>query len=1227
MRYSEVVNFEPVESLIQLLDANQKEKAINLVKSYVMSDSMAELLNEVVIPQLQFDNIMDNKGIFIVGNYGTGKSHLMSVISSIAEDRDLLQYVDNEKFRSEAEKIAGKFEVLRIELGAVTTSLRDIILKKEIERDLKKRGIDFTFPEMNEITNNKESLIEMMAKFEEKYPDKGYLIVIDELLDFLKTKREHELIHDLIFLRELGEACKNTRIRIIAGLQESLFDSPKFSHVKDKILQIKDRYENIIIRKEDIEYVVSKRLLKKDERQKAYIRQHLQKFTHLYNNMVNELERFVDLYPIHPKYIEVFQNIYIAEHRQILKTISLTIKKILNEEIPENDTGIISYDSYWDHLTEMTAARTDEQIREVVDKSKTLGNIIASSTINPVYKKYGLKIIKALSIHRLTTGDIYAPIGLTIENIKDDLCLNIVESPEIEEEFLLSTISTILKEIIRAVSGQFISYNESNRQYYLDLKKTVDYQAKIEEKAEMLSDDDLNRYYFKVLLKLLEWENITASIPGHQIWEYRLLWKDKNVERKGYLFFGNPNERPTAQPPRDFYIYFLRLFEYNHWEDQNKEDEVFFIFNEMTDDFVNKLKLYAAANELANASPANSSDKRVYLDKAKEFEKAIINSIRDNILNCFKIRYKGQEKTIRETTRNRNIGEKGFKEIVDDIASNYLSNYFNQIYPDYPKFSTIITFNNIEEATKAALNCIAGKKDELGLSVLDSLGLLDGERIDPSNSIYAKHFLDLVSNLPPGAVINKKELFEKDKSGDEIDKRFKLEPYFVVVILASLVYSGDVILTDAANREYDSTKLNELALADLNKIIEFKYIKRPRDIPIQALIKLSECLGIPGHIKNPDRMIEAIADILKKVEAIIEDILRVKEEINKGIYIWDYVPEMLEEKDTYLDKLNKFKEFLDSLKIYNTPAKLKSFKYTAEEIEENFKTNRILKDIKLILEFREKIRDYVDYLKAAEAFTDDSTFKEIITEVKNKIKEAMNDLSKLNEDYINEILEDLKRAKKRYKEVYIAEHRKYRLDINEDDKKAKLLSSKEFDNLRKLCQIKDIFNSKKFDDITNKLSSALTCYSLTDDDMERNVICPHCKFNPKDNNKVLVDGLIDSIEDEVLNTLNDWEQQLLKALEDSIIAENMKYLKPDEKREIEEFISNKKLPEVISSNFINAINQLMEGFDKIELKSEDLKEIIPKGPITVDEFKDAIDKYINNLLKGKQKDKVRILIR
>ena len=46
--------------------------------------------------------------------------------------------------------------------------------------------------------------------------------------------------------------------------------------------------------------------------------------------------------------------------------------------------------------------------------------------------------------------------------------------------------------------------------------------------------------------------------------------------RGGYLFFGAPTERSTAQPPRDFYLYFLQPFDPPYFKDEKKADEVFF---------------------------------------------------------------------------------------------------------------------------------------------------------------------------------------------------------------------------------------------------------------------------------------------------------------------------------------------------------------------------------------------------------------------------------------------------------------------------------------------------------------------------------------------------------------------------------------------------------------------------------------------------------------------------
>src|SRR5690606_25936823 len=135
-----------------------------LVRSYVMSDSMADLVTSKIISQLNLEDVVDNKGVLVVGNYGTGKSHLMSVISAIAANSAYLQEVQNMKFRASAKSIAGKFEVLRIEIGSTEASLRTIITSN-IEQDLARRGITYKFPDVGNITNNKDALISMMAAF------------------------------------------------------------------------------------------------------------------------------------------------------------------------------------------------------------------------------------------------------------------------------------------------------------------------------------------------------------------------------------------------------------------------------------------------------------------------------------------------------------------------------------------------------------------------------------------------------------------------------------------------------------------------------------------------------------------------------------------------------------------------------------------------------------------------------------------------------------------------------------------------------------------------------------------------------------------------------------------------------------------------------------------------------------------------------------------------------
>ena len=136
-------------------------------------------------------------------------------------------------------------------------SLRGIITSN-LEQDLARRGISYKFPDVKTITNNKDSLLDMMAAFAEKYGDeRGYLVVVDELLDYLRTRKDNELMADLNFMRELGEIIKSSRFRFISGVQEALFDNSAFRQVSSSLLKMKDCFEQVLIRSEDIAFVPS----------------------------------------------------------------------------------------------------------------------------------------------------------------------------------------------------------------------------------------------------------------------------------------------------------------------------------------------------------------------------------------------------------------------------------------------------------------------------------------------------------------------------------------------------------------------------------------------------------------------------------------------------------------------------------------------------------------------------------------------------------------------------------------------------------------------------------------------------------------------------------------------------------------------------------------------------------------------------------------------------------
>lgn len=1224
MKYSELISFKPIESTIQLLETADKKVAQDMVQTYVMSDNMAESIKATVIDQLQMEEVVDNKAVMIVGNYGTGKSHLMSVIAAIATDAENLEFSQNKRFAKDMEIIAGKFEVLRLKVDGLTMPLREVILA-EIEDDFANRGIDYTVPDLNNVRDNARLIKEVMQAFQSKYPDKGYMIVIDELLSYLTSRDERQIVLDLAFLQSMAEMCSKSRIRLICGVQEKVFDNPRFSFVSETLKKVGDRFTQIIITKEATAYVVSERILKKTPEQKAMIRQHLEKFSGLYGGMSSKMEDFVDLFPIHPSYIDVFNKIYVIENRHILKNISMTIKDIFDEQVPEDAPGVISFDDYWPAIKSNGLLKSDVTISRVVGASGQLEEIIDRSFAKAAYKPMAKQIIYALSVHRLTTNGLDVQFGLMAENLKDDLCLYL-PMPEQDADFLLGAVNATLKEIMKTVSGQFIIHNESNNQYYIDVDKVVDYDERIKQKASMMAESELNRYFYTVVYGCLEWD-AKEYVNGFKIYQYDLNWDSHNIFREGYLFMGLPGERSTAQPERDFYIHIMPPFGDVSADTHNLDDEVYFYFRG-NDDFKEDLRLYAAAN--AQADISEGKDKDAYLGKAAILRKKLIKYLSENKNACFNVTYKCHMRQLIEVLKGKYNRDMTFKDTIDLASSICLDEYFGTIYPGFPVMKTKITRKNQAENVRAAFDYFAGRKNQQATLMLQSFGILDGDKIRPEGSKYASYYIDMIKKLKPQGVLNYSDIFQPANDNMFEEKGFRINFLFTPIIFLSLVYAGHAVITLKDGSTITASTLDKVPKTSVLDLYEFKYLSRPAQISMAELKKLFEVLEInPALMDNPNDREKGVTELLLKAKEYTNSAVVAERRLTEGFELWGE-PLANQQQVTMMRKAaNAVKdEFANYSAKFNTPAKLNNFSLTSEQIDELGKQIELLKRIPEYITFKTECQDVVTYISSIEYIELGSSMKSAIEDGKAEFREIRDSIMDgvAGDVAAGKVVTKLDKIKEKYIDIYFDEHKKKRLGIDDAKRRGKIQEGQALSNLRKLKGI-EILSGAKLSELEQSMAELKVCYSLTPQDLKSSPICPHCRFSLEDKAKNVA-GQMEQMEDRIDLMVDEWTKMLLDTLSDPIILDQKKFLKAQEAKAIDDFVSSGTLPKKVDDFFVNSINALLKGFEPVVIEMEELMHQLEElPPMDESSFKAKINDIVAGYTKGKDTSKLRIVVK
>lgn len=1219
MKYKELLNFEPITEVVKFSRTGESDYQRSLVKTFVFSDTFKDYLIPLMVRNLDFNQSGETFGLQVVGNYGTGKSHLMSLVSLIAEDQTLLDLVNDEKPRNDLETIAGKFKVFRFELGNAE-SLWEIITFR-IEEYLNTLGIHFSF-DGHGPKSYFDMLLLMMADFEEQFPDKGFLLVVDEMLAYLKGRgTSDKLNQDLAVLQALGQACDKSKFKFIFGVQELIYHSPEFQFAAETLQKVNDRYKDIIITKEDVAFIVKNRLLKKDEHQKQKVKSHLDPFLKLFTDMHGRTQDYIELFPVHPTYFENFEKIRIGKsQREILKTLSKQFSEILELEVPTDNPGLLTYDRYWEDVQKSQDLMAIPDVRKVKEITDTIQDKIDThfTGVRANKKPIAKRIVNACAIKALQQ-ELQKQNGTNTENLVDDLCLT--DKLATDRDFLIDIIDSAAQQIITATSGQYFDKKADNEEYHLRIEGGINFDQKIKDYAATMADAQKDEYFFKFLEVNLPL-NHDPYRTGFKIWEHSIDWKSHKTYRDGYIFFGNPNEKSTTHPRQHFYMYFMPIFDESKKSRNHEEDEVYFVFDGLSEEFKNAVSLYGAA--LSLEVRADTSQKSIYRQKIEELNKKARALFDQEYIRITQVDYQGKELPLSGYPLPGAGATK--EQIFSSVASIIFEDWFADECPNYPKFSqlnTPISKDNFDRLIKQALSKVANPEqaNRDGEGILSGLGCWVPGQLDYSHSPYAKSLLNMLKAKGEGKVLNRDEIIEYvDKSENLwLTRDFKIEAELEFAVMATLTALGEIEITLNSGKAINSTNLSELRNLQNEDFYSFHHIKPPKGVNLAALKTMfTGMLGrdLSNHLKDP----ATYTSLVSTANEWAKRTVTLQSKIRNG-YTFNGIEVISEEEASrYRSHFSAFSGFCDKLANYTTEAKIKNFSFSVEDLNRMLSYKADVEQVEKQLAELDKLNNEISYLQQARQYITDPAFKEEVTQAINQLAQV---LSEENPTKLEAYEKQLRQLKERYADWYLDLYLKYRISEKDHTQKLALLDS----DAKAICDIlkeADFLSSGQYLQWQDKLSKL----QVADSRVNRDLIltAPYQDFNPADFQGAEVLS-VRELKSDLDTLLEQWIDTLKDTLEDPIVRKNMDLLDESDQQLLMDFKSGAiSLGKDNALRIRNAIMDLHQGMEKVELTVENMKATFNK-PLTPDEAIEAFKDYIDQVARGKERDKIRIILK
>lgn len=1210
MQIKELFNFEDIQQVVAIGNIENEQE---MVEKFVISPNLKEDLLEF-LEYLKGNKPEKNTSVDVIGNYGTGKSHLLTFLSLILSNPEMVQYIQDEDLKKEFDLIDKEFLVVKYELPGQDKSLESIFYYR-VKKQLKNiYDVDISDIDINE-KDPKELVEEILLRIKEKYPNKGLIVIFDEYSDFLKSKESYKQNRDLQFTRQIAECSKNQDFILMLSMQEYIFSNPEYKDKADLINKIEKRFLKFNITSENIEDIIAKRMVTKTPNQIEELKNQFEIIKDKFPNIALEEDRYINLFPVHPYLIEMLSRLTLFENRSILMFISDQTKKIQEKEFP----SFITYDLIYDEMIESEhTVKNNEMVKPVVEIVKSLRDIILR--LDSQYQDRAKTLIDALAIKNLVTppdNDGEKKGGDTPEKLAENICI-LPNSKFMEPS---EDISTILNMLISKSEGQFISKDEKSNTYFINLNRTTDYNQIINNKAANMDDLIHNNEVFveDFLLNELGFElaNEIAYAENNKkyVMQDTVTWKERNSFRKGILAI-NIGNKLSIDNGGD---YLISIKGFGPHSINEHDINHIIIKPRYSEEFKQSIRRLAAINQFLKT--------KTHIDVMRSKKNTIIDT---DVKKYFKDALLGS--TIQYKTDTYSLEELGISieitsEIFSQIKEKLLGEDLVSMYPEYPKFKSDakLSLNNIEGTIDSVLREISQKTilsdfDLKSRRILTPLELYNDNAIDVNNSRYTSIILDKVEstfkNIPISEIV---EFFEA--------KPYGMQKEITYLLIAILLRNGNIMISNKNGKTYSSSDFAELFKPGLKVFNDLKYIKQEEGPNAEAQ-KLFDILDLDRNtLTNKKEYPIALKSYVEKISAIEFKISDINNQFNNIVQnnAINLPIDEIKEKVNFINN-TPFEEMeVSSINDFN---KLDYSKENLANIKESIELISVLDSF--LDDYNKLLYVGIAYMENAIKFIDNDFFKPTdkneLTKIYQESLDIINNPRKLLKDDERRPIEGkIQLFKSKYKNIYYTAHEHF-VGKNVDwELLEQIENSSTYNKLSILSKVRSI-NASKFNNIRLEIQTikGLRCTSFSADELDTNYHCS-CMFPKTMGEYIDIGNKINEINTNITKLFASWEKEIVATVNDN--KSKLDQLDSVEQNIIDEILISQKLPENIEFNVVIAINNLLDDIEIKELKLNDLYDILTseRDTLNVNEILDKLGDYIKQLVLDTDNARIKII--